>query len=85
MIKYDVTVEEFSGDVTRTIWKVDGERHRLDGPAVEWSDGDKSYWVEGIKLSEEEFYIRNDTPFSASKLLCKLNKIVVFLKKKINK
>jgi hypothetical protein len=21
--------------------------HRLDGPAVEWSDGDKSWWVAG--------------------------------------
>ena len=46
MIKYEVTVEEFSG-FTRTEWRVDGKLHRLDGPAVEWSDGRKEWWVEG--------------------------------------
>ncbi len=58
MIKYDVTVEEFSGDITRTTWKVEGKRHRLDGPAIEDSDGYKAYYVEGTELSEEEFLLK---------------------------
>ncbi len=57
MIKYDVTVEEFRG-FTITTWKVEGKRHRLDGPAVEWLNGYKAYWVEGTELSEEEFLLK---------------------------
>ena len=29
--------------------------HREDGPAVEYVDGDKSWWLYGEKLTEEEF------------------------------
>jgi hypothetical protein len=29
--------------------------HREDGPAVEWVDGTKSWWIEGRRVSEEEF------------------------------
>jgi len=25
----------------------DGRLHRLDGPAIEWADGSKEYWVNG--------------------------------------
>jgi len=29
--------------------------HREDGPAVEWADGDKSWYLNGEKLTEKEF------------------------------
>jgi len=28
-------------------WFVHGERHRLDGPAVEWRDGGTSWYING--------------------------------------
>jgi hypothetical protein len=33
-------------DGTRQWW-VNGERHRTDGPAIEWSDGEKFWYVNG--------------------------------------
>ena len=27
--------------------------HRLDGPAVEWNDGDKEYWVNGKEVKND--------------------------------
>jgi len=30
-----------------------GEYHRLDGPAIEWNNGDKSWWING-KLHRED-------------------------------
>jgi hypothetical protein len=32
-----------------------GLLHRLDGPAVEYSDGDLEWWVNGKNLTEGEF------------------------------
>jgi hypothetical protein len=32
-----------------------GELHRLDGPAEEWADGDKEWYIYGDKLSERCF------------------------------
>ena len=29
--------------------------HREDGPAIEWSDGSKKWYLNGQELSEEEF------------------------------
>ena len=32
----------------RTVWhNAAGQRHRLDGPALEWASGDKVWWVDG--------------------------------------
>jgi len=28
-------------------WYLNGERHREDGPAIEWADGYKSWWLNG--------------------------------------
>jgi hypothetical protein len=36
-------------------WCINGKRHRLEGPAIEYADGAKSWWLNGIPLSEEEF------------------------------
>ena len=42
MIEYTVKVTD-----KKTEWYFEGERHRLDGPAVEWSNGHKAWCVEG--------------------------------------
>jgi 8-oxo-dGTP diphosphatase len=34
---------------------MNGQRHREDGPAVEWADGMKSWYLNGEYLTEEEF------------------------------
>jgi hypothetical protein len=36
-------------------WLVDGMTHRLDGPAVQWADGSKQWWIENKEYTEEEF------------------------------
>ena len=37
-------------------WYFHGNRHRLDGPAVEWYGGEfKEWWVYGKRLTEKEF------------------------------
>ena len=33
----------------------DKGQHRLDGPAVQWPDGSKEWWVNGKQMTEEEF------------------------------
>lgn len=33
-------------------------RHRTDGPAIERADGTKEWWIDGVKLTEEEFLAR---------------------------
>ena len=44
MQTYKVTVDK---DKTICWYNEKGQLHRLDGPAVEWASGDKSWWVEG--------------------------------------
>jgi len=29
------------------VWWLNGQRHREDGPAVEWAYGDKEWWLNG--------------------------------------
>jgi hypothetical protein len=36
-------------------WLVDGRRHRADGAAVEWANGDREYHLNGARLSEKAF------------------------------
>ena len=35
---------------------MNGELHREDGPAIEWSDGTKVWWVNGEEMTREEYY-----------------------------
>ena len=44
-----------SEDTTRTRWLVDGELHRLDGPAIEWVDGGKEWWLNGQRHTESKY------------------------------
>jgi len=39
----------------RTEWRLNGLLHREDGPACEYANGDKSWWINGQLLTEEEF------------------------------
>ncbi len=51
-------MKTYKVEVTKEITKWHNESnqpHREDGPAVEWADGDKSYFINGKKLTEEEF------------------------------
>ena len=45
-------VENNDGDKE---WYQNGLLHRLDGPAVEWSDGYKAWYIEGTRYTEQEF------------------------------
>ena len=49
MITYEVKVYP-DGD---KFWFLDGQQHRVDGPAVEWADGTK-YWYLNDKLHRED-------------------------------
>jgi len=40
------------GDVT---WKLNGKLHREDGPAVVYTNGRKTWYLEDKKYTEEEF------------------------------
>ena len=42
MIKYTVKVHDGI-----TEWFINGERHRENGPAIEWPDGSKEWWING--------------------------------------
>lgn len=33
-----------------------GQTHRIDGPAIEWSDGEEEWWLNGVRYSEQEFH-----------------------------
>ena len=34
-------------------WYLNGNRHREDGPAIEWADGDKSWYINGNRHRED--------------------------------
>jgi hypothetical protein len=36
-------------------WRLNGELHKEDGPAIEFPNGNKMYCFHGQSLSEEEF------------------------------
>jgi len=37
------------------LWYLNDKRHRTDGPAIEYSNGDEFWFLNGIMLSEEEY------------------------------
>jgi hypothetical protein len=49
-MKYEVEVNEYG-----TFWWLNDKLHREDGPAVEYPDGTKEWWLNGEYLTEEEF------------------------------
>ena len=51
MITYTVNVY----DNGNQFWYLNGNLHREDGPAVEYANGDKQWFLEYIEYTEEEF------------------------------
>ena len=49
-IKYEVRVYKDG----RKCWFLNGNLHREDGPAIEWSNGYKAWYLDGKKLTEQE-------------------------------
>lgn len=45
-------------------WWIDGELHREDGPAVEYVDGSKEWFLNGKKMTEGEHF--NLSPYFQS-------------------
>lgn len=37
-------------------WYKNGQRHREDGPAIEWEDGAKAWYLNDKFMTEEEWY-----------------------------
>jgi hypothetical protein len=35
-------------------WRLNGELHRADGPAIEYPDGTRAWWLNDVELSEAE-------------------------------
>ena len=61
MQTYKVTVDD-QGNI---FWRNDKDQlHRLNGPAAEWADGAKKWWVDGNYMSEQSFndYIKLKSP-----------------------
>ena len=52
MEEYTVQVHS---DGTKWFSFNEGWLHRFDGPAIDWADGDKEWYLHGKKLTEEEF------------------------------
>ena len=56
MKTYNVTVS----DNGTTCWFIDGKLHRTNGPAIEYADGSKKWWIDGKQLTEIEFAAATD-------------------------
>ena len=39
------------------VWLEDGLLHRDDGPAIEWADGNKEWWLNGKEYTKEEYVL----------------------------
>ena len=59
----------------RTEWMdKEGRVHREDGPAIEWANGNKEWYMNGKQLSEKEFNARNqDIILTLDEIAAKLN------------
>lgn len=57
MIEYTVKVYPNGSK----FWWLNEELHREDGPAIEWLDGTKEWYLNGVELSEQDFNTRMNT------------------------
>ena len=39
-------------------WWLNGERHREDGPAIEYANGGKEWWLNGKQYTEKEYWVQ---------------------------
>ena len=56
LIKYKIYKQriQITKQYGRTIYTIDGKRHRLDGPAVETTDGNKEWWANDEKHRDND-------------------------------
>ncbi len=53
--KYEVTINtEATGRQDKIEWRLNGQLHRTDGPAIEWADGNKRWY-----LNDKEYTFKN--------------------------
>ena len=52
MQTYKVTVDKYK---TICWYNEKNQLHRLNGPAIEWADGTKEWYVEGKRMTKKEF------------------------------
>ena len=55
LLTLTLTVDEFGSRIYRNSV---GLLHRIHGPAIEWANGTRRWWVNDNHLSEEEFHDR---------------------------
>jgi hypothetical protein len=76
MKEYTVKVYE-----NRTEWWIKGKLHREDGPAVEWVNGSKFWYLNSIRLSESEFLNKTQTvEMTVEEISNALNKNIKIIK-----
>ena len=46
---------KFKDEMGNSFWYLNGKLHREDGPAVEWSNQYKQWFINDVELTEEEF------------------------------
>jgi hypothetical protein len=37
-------------------WWLNGKRHRVDGPAIEYADGSKYWYFNGVGYTKQDYY-----------------------------
>jgi hypothetical protein len=52
----DYTVRVF--ECGPKFWYLNGVLHREDGPAIEYTNGGKEWWINGKEITEQEFLSR---------------------------
>ena len=57
MIEYTVIVYS-----NRTEWFLNNKRHREDGPAYEYSNGNKQWWLNGKQYYTKEEFLKATQP-----------------------
>jgi len=80
MIEYTVKVS-MSGT---KFWYLNDELHREDGPAIEYSNVDKSWYLNGKRLTEEQHKIATAPKSSCSGKEVVIDGITYVLKEKNN-
>ena len=81
---WDDVPKDFTGRVLMlglTSWLQNGITHRLDGPAIETYDDEKSYWILGKHLTQQEFDVfqylwKNSTYKKTEELMITIVKLV---------
>ena len=50
--EYDVEIDQYT-----TKWYFNDRFHRINGPAIEYADGDNQWFLNGVEYTKSNFYI----------------------------